>query len=206
MGIEENKALVRRHFEELLNGWNLDLVDEIFSPDYVHHHPDRDNLKPGIDGVKQFLAQAAAAFPDSRIVIEDICAEGDKVWVRTSSESTHLGDYLGLHRHGQEATQALHGHLPHPATASSSSTGTSWTTWAYGSSSASRNPERSPAGSLSLKISAVEAPLVASARPPPAPRSLLPTGILAQFPFRCRGSSSGCDHGQQEARAALPQG
>ena len=102
MGIEENKALVQRHFEELLNGWSLDLVDEIFSPDYVHHHPDRDNLKPGIDGVKQFLAQAAAAFPDSRIVIEDICAEGDKVWVRTSSESTHLGDYLGLPATGKK--------------------------------------------------------------------------------------------------------
>ena len=102
MGIEENKALVRRHFEELLNGWNVDLVDEIFSTDYVHHHPDRDNLKPGIDGVKQFLAQAAAAFPDSRIVIEDICAEGDKVWVRTSSESTHLGDYLGLPATGKK--------------------------------------------------------------------------------------------------------
>lgn len=96
MSIEENKALVRRHFEDLLNGWNLDLVDEIFSPDYVHHHPDRDNLKPGIAGVKQFLAQAANAFPDSHILIEDICAEGDKVWVRTSSQGTHLGDYLGL--------------------------------------------------------------------------------------------------------------
>ncbi len=96
MSIEENKALVRRHFEDLLNGWNLDLVDEIFSPDYVHHHPDRDNLKPGITGVKQFLAQAANAFPDSHILIEDICAEGDKVWVRTSSQATHLGDYLGL--------------------------------------------------------------------------------------------------------------
>ena len=142
MGIEENKALVRRHFEELLNGWNLDLVDEIFSPDYVHHHPDRDNLKPGIDGVKQFLAQAAAAFPDSRIVIEDICAEGDKVWVRTSSESTHLGDYLGLPPRAKRYASAPWTSSA-SRTASSSSTGTSWTTWAYGSSSASRNPERS---------------------------------------------------------------
>ena len=73
-----------------------------FSPDYVHHHPDRDNLQPGIEGVKQFLRQASEAFPDSRIVIEDMCAEGDAVWVRTSSEATHLGEYLGLPATGKK--------------------------------------------------------------------------------------------------------
>jgi hypothetical protein len=38
---EENKVIVRRMIDELLNGQgNLDVADELFAPDYVGHNPD----------------------------------------------------------------------------------------------------------------------------------------------------------------------
>jgi len=39
---ENNKAIVRRLYEEVWNKGNLSLVDELFAPNYEHHelrHP-----------------------------------------------------------------------------------------------------------------------------------------------------------------------
>ena len=35
-------------------------------------------------------------FPDFHMTIEDIIAEGDKVWVRTTNTGTHKGEFRGL--------------------------------------------------------------------------------------------------------------
>ena len=36
---EENKAISRRVAEEIFNGGNLDLAEELYTPDYVLHDP-----------------------------------------------------------------------------------------------------------------------------------------------------------------------
>ena len=42
MSTEENKALVRRHLEEVWNQGNMAAADELFSSEYVNHGPERD--------------------------------------------------------------------------------------------------------------------------------------------------------------------
>lgn len=39
MSAEESKAVTRRFLEEVFNAGNLELVDELFTPDYVLHNP-----------------------------------------------------------------------------------------------------------------------------------------------------------------------
>jgi predicted ester cyclase len=92
MSAEENKAVLRREVEELYNHTgNLDVVEEIFSPDYVSHEPTSGEVR-GIEGARQFAATFREAFPDLQNTIEDMVAEGDRVAMRFRGSGTHLGE------------------------------------------------------------------------------------------------------------------
>lgn len=77
MSLEKNKALIRKLNEEL-NRKDLTILDEFMAPDYV----DRTNQLRGREDVKQFYTNTFKDFPDFHRTIEDITAEGDKVWIR----------------------------------------------------------------------------------------------------------------------------
>jgi predicted ester cyclase len=89
---EENKAVVRREFEQMFNqGGNLDSAEEIYAPDYVGHEPTSGESR-GVEGAKQFAAAYRQAFPDLECTIEDQVAEGDKVVSRFRARGTHQGE------------------------------------------------------------------------------------------------------------------
>lgn len=98
MSLEENKAVVRR-FVEAYNKRKLDLIDDFVAPDYVDH-----TNKVGREGLKRLFAMGLNAFPDWREAIEDIIAEGDKVWVRLAYTGTHRGEFMGLAPTGNKIT------------------------------------------------------------------------------------------------------
>lgn len=92
MTVEENRAVLRREVEELYNHTgSLDVVEEIFSPDYVSHEPTSGEVR-GIEGARQFAATFRKAFPDLENTIEDMVAEGDKVVMRFRGSGTHKGE------------------------------------------------------------------------------------------------------------------
>ena len=98
MSLEENKAIVRR-FVEAYNKGNLDLLDDLVAPDYVDH---AHQLSP--EGLKQVIRMALKAFPDYHETIEDIIAEGDKVWIQVTATGTHTGEYMGIAPTGKKIT------------------------------------------------------------------------------------------------------
>jgi predicted ester cyclase len=103
MSVEENKAVVRRFFEELLSTDNLAMADEILSPGfrfYFAGSPDPMDL----ESYKEFLMARRAAFPDRRFVVEDMIAEGDKVSARFTMRGTHKGELRGIAPTGREVT------------------------------------------------------------------------------------------------------
>jgi len=100
---EENKALVRRSFEEALNQRNLDLVDEIYATGYVYHLPGSPEIH-GSEGFKQLQAMQFAAFPDLHFTVEDMFAEGDKVVTRYTVLGTHEGEHMGIPPTGKQIT------------------------------------------------------------------------------------------------------
>ena len=101
---EENKTLARRVLEEVFNEGNLDVVDEIFAQDYVHHDPTMPEEGHGREHIKEFASMYRSAFPDVRIEIEDQIAEGDKVVSRWVASGTHEGDLMGIAPTGNRVT------------------------------------------------------------------------------------------------------
>ena len=88
MSTEQNKAVVRRFVEQILNTMDTALVDELFAPNYANH------LVPGgREGFKQFFAMLHSAFPDLKwdFSIERMMAEGDYVVVRATMHVTNAG-------------------------------------------------------------------------------------------------------------------
>jgi len=96
MTTEHNKAIARRFFDEVVSNGTLDIIDELCSQDYRLHATlsgpdalDRDRLK-------DLVGSFRSSFPDARITIEDIVAEGDLVAARLMERGTHAGAFRGI--------------------------------------------------------------------------------------------------------------
>lgn len=103
MTTEENKRLIRRLYDELINKGNLDVVEELVHPDFV------DYTMPagwGTDRevVRRQVGYFRTAFPDLHVTIEETVAEDDKVWHRQTLRGTHQGEFFGIQPTGNAVT------------------------------------------------------------------------------------------------------
>lgn len=102
---EENKALVRRYFEEIWDKGNLDAIDELFSIDFVRHGPTgTEGEVRGLEEFKALVSMYRSAFPDLRVPIEDLIAEGERVVSRWRTRGTHQGELMGVAPSGNQAS------------------------------------------------------------------------------------------------------
>ncbi|HXS98346.1 MAG TPA: ester cyclase [Candidatus Limnocylindrales bacterium] len=90
MTSEENRKLVLEHYESFLQKRDAEAIRKQLAPDFLDHEMPP-GTPPGPEPVLQFGALLLAAFPDLRIEIEDIVAEGDRVAVRARWTGTHRG-------------------------------------------------------------------------------------------------------------------
>jgi len=88
MALEHNKTLVRR-FIDAYNARNLYLFDDLVAPDYIDHTHQQQGRGP----FRQLFTLAFEGFPDWHEEIEDMIAEGDKVWVWVTARGTHTGKW-----------------------------------------------------------------------------------------------------------------
>jgi steroid delta-isomerase-like uncharacterized protein len=98
MSLDENKALVRKWID-VYNTHNMDSFDEFIAPEYYDH-----TNKVDKEGLRQLFTMGFTGFPDWHEVIDDIIAEGDKVWIRISYTGTHTGEFLGVAPTGKKVT------------------------------------------------------------------------------------------------------
>ena len=105
MSAEENKALFRRTYEELLNRGNLSVAEELVAPDFVNHEapPGRDR---GPDSMRGLANMLRTAFPDLHFEIAELVAEGDIVAGRLTMSGTHEGPLMGTPPTGRWMRQA----------------------------------------------------------------------------------------------------
>src|SRR5215212_8090487 len=87
---EENKALARSSWEEIVNKQNPQAIDEVYAPNFVWHEPDQDIQ--GSEQARQYVSAFFDAFPDINITVEDVIAEGDKAVTRYTIRGTHQGE------------------------------------------------------------------------------------------------------------------
>lgn len=102
---DANKAALRRFFEEVVSGNNLDLVDELVTPDFVWHGPGGKEVR-GAAGLKQLVGTYLSAFPGMQLSVEDQVAESDKVVTRFTARGTHTGELEGVAPSGKSVTIA----------------------------------------------------------------------------------------------------
>ncbi len=98
---DEKVALVRRFMEEFKNKANLDIVDELFAPDFVLHLPGT-TMPPGPEGQKAAGRAIFAAFSGVRVTVEDTIVEGDRVVERHRAHAVHTGEFNGVPATGRK--------------------------------------------------------------------------------------------------------
>jgi predicted ester cyclase len=92
----QNKAVMRRIYEELWNQGNFDVLDELVSPDYVGHLPTPPGAPTGRDGLVWLIQTYRSAFPDVHVQIEDQIAEGEKVMTHVIFQGTHENQFMHI--------------------------------------------------------------------------------------------------------------
>jgi predicted ester cyclase len=92
MSTEINKTALRQVIEEAFNKGNYAVLRDIFNPNYVEH---QFGLKPTIEGMQADIQFLRTAFPDFTLTIEEMIADGDRVWVRMTARGTNLGGFMG---------------------------------------------------------------------------------------------------------------
>ena len=110
MSTEDNKKTARRIVLELFNAGNVNLIDSLFSPDFVDHALPPE-VSPTRDGFRSMIPILRQAFPDLEYTIEDQIAEGDKVAQRLTGRGTLKGEFMGMQPTGKTAIwQEMHWH------------------------------------------------------------------------------------------------
>lgn len=102
------KDIIRRHFIEGVNDKRLDVWDEIMADDYrLDVGLVADLLTGGRAGYQKGIAAFWSAFPDMRVEIHHLVAEGDLVVARYTERGTHTGMYRDRQPTGRD--YAKHG-------------------------------------------------------------------------------------------------
>ena len=105
MGIEENKEVVRRIFEEVRNGQIYDNVHELIHTDFVYSITQRDFKGP--EGFKEDNMMWRTAFPDLHRTIFELVGDGEIVSVLDKFDGTNTGDFLGNAPTGNRVTYTM---------------------------------------------------------------------------------------------------
>ena len=103
MSTEENKKLVLRWKDEIWNKRNINIIDELYAPDYVGHIVGAPGPVQGREAFKQLIAAYSAAF-DIYFTSEFLIAEGDRVAAYDTFGFKHTGTFQGVPPTGKEAT------------------------------------------------------------------------------------------------------
>jgi len=99
---KENKAIIRRLYEEVWNQRKLGVVDELLSASHALNDPDDPGSQVGPALYKQRVVELTTALPDLCFTIEDTVAEGEKVVACWTFSGTHQGEYRGIPATGKK--------------------------------------------------------------------------------------------------------
>ena len=88
-------AATARRLYDLINAGDIDAFGDLLADDFVEHE-EMPGLAPSKDGVKSFFRMQLAGFPDLRLDVADVIADGDKVVARVRYTGTQDGEFMGM--------------------------------------------------------------------------------------------------------------
>ncbi|MBN2548824.1 MAG: ester cyclase [Anaerolineales bacterium] len=92
MSTEQNQNAMRQVIEEAFNKGNYTALRDYVNPDFIEH---QFGLQPTLEGMQGDIQFLRKAFPDFHLTIEDMVADGDKVWMRMTAQGTNRGGFMG---------------------------------------------------------------------------------------------------------------
>jgi len=99
----DNKTVIRRFIEEILNEGRFEQLEELVLEDFVELDP-LPGQAQGREGLREVVRQMRGAFPDMHWVVEEMVGEADKVCTRFTWTGTQHGPFLGLPVTGRRVT------------------------------------------------------------------------------------------------------
>jgi steroid delta-isomerase-like uncharacterized protein len=81
---EQSKQLIQKWYDEVINGRDLDAIGDYFSDERM------------VEGIRRGCFSYFTSFPDLHVSVDELIAEGDRVFVRSTMTGTHDGEYKGL--------------------------------------------------------------------------------------------------------------
>jgi steroid delta-isomerase-like uncharacterized protein len=81
---DANKALVQQYYDKVINGRDLDAVGEFFAEERI------------AEMVRRGCFSYFQSFPDLHVSLDELIAEDDKVFLRSTMTGTHDGEYKGI--------------------------------------------------------------------------------------------------------------
>lgn len=88
-------AATARRLYDLINAGDIDAFGDLLADDFVEHE-EMPGLAPSKDGAKSFFRMQLAGFPDLRLDVADVIADGDKVVARVRYTGTQDGEFMGM--------------------------------------------------------------------------------------------------------------
>jgi steroid delta-isomerase-like uncharacterized protein len=102
--LQDNKAIVRRLYEEVWNKRRLEVVDELISPSHALNDPIVSSSQIGPGSYKRRVVEITTSLPDLRFTIEDMITEKGKVVVSWIISGTHKGEFMDIPATGRKVS------------------------------------------------------------------------------------------------------
>lgn len=102
MGIDENKAIVRRFVADVFEKGDRGSVDELVAEDFVSHT--WPSTGDGRRDLRRAMERVSKGLSDVAFTIDDLIAEGDQVVARLTAGATQTGEFMGMPPSGKRYT------------------------------------------------------------------------------------------------------
>ncbi|MGH2681781.1 MAG: ester cyclase [Actinomycetota bacterium] len=89
------KEMAIRYVDNAWNRGNLDVLDDLMTPDFVDHGASAGETS-SLEEHKDLIRMTRSAFPDLFNRVEDLVSEDNKVAIRWTAEGTHQGKWRGI--------------------------------------------------------------------------------------------------------------
>ncbi len=103
--LRENRALVRRYYDELWNQWKLELLEELVAEDFRFRGSIGVTTR-GRNAFEDYVRIIRGAFPDFHNRVESMLAEDNRVVARLRYTGTHRGKFFSIAPTGNQISYA----------------------------------------------------------------------------------------------------
>lgn len=102
MSTDENKAIVRRFYDEVMGQGRVEVLDEVMAEDFADHGDALFGSPQGRGVLRQGIAATHSILLELNVRLHEIIAEGDLVGVRGTMRCRHEGTFLDVPGTGHE--------------------------------------------------------------------------------------------------------